>query len=67
MIDGPLAAAADMIVLTLPDGSTREVPAGTLARDVVGSIGARLLQASYAVAVNGEVLDLTKVIRVKEQ
>jgi threonyl-tRNA synthetase len=63
MIDGPLAAAADMIVLTLPDGSTREVPAGTLARDVVGSIGARLLQASYAVAVNGEVLDLMTPLR----
>ncbi len=52
-----------MIVLTLPDGSTREVPAGTLARDVVGSIGARLLQASYAVAVNGEVLDLMTPLR----
>ena len=48
MIAGtPAAAAADsMIVLTLPDGSTREVPAGTLARDVVATIGARLLQAS---------------------
>ena len=46
--DGP-------IVLTLPDGNTREVAPGTLARDVVGSIGARLLQAAVAVAVNGEV------------
>jgi threonyl-tRNA synthetase len=60
MIAGtPAAAAADsMIVLTLPDGSTREVPAGTLARDVVATIGARLLQASLAVAVDGEVQDL---------
>jgi len=31
-------ASDAMIVLTLPDGATREVPAGTLARDVVGSI-----------------------------
>jgi threonyl-tRNA synthetase len=52
-----------VIVLTLPDGSTREVPAGTLARDVVGSIGARLLQASVAVAVDGEVQDLMTPLR----
>ena len=47
MIAGPDAvppASDAMIVLTLPDGATREVPAGTLARDVVGSIGARLLR-----------------------
>ncbi|NCW44063.1 MAG: threonine--tRNA ligase [Gemmatimonadaceae bacterium] len=60
----PAAAAADaMIVLTLPDGSTREVPAGTLARDVVATIGARLLQASLAVAVDGEVQDLMTPLR----
>ncbi len=57
------AAAHAHIVLTLPDGSTREVPAGTLARDVVGSIGARLLQASLAVAVDGEVVDLMTPLR----
>ena len=57
------AAARAHIVLTLPDGSTREVPVGTLARDVVGSIGARLLQASLAVAVDGEVLDLMTPLR----
>lgn len=64
MIDGPLAAApAEMIVLTLPDGSTREVPSGTLGRDVVSTIGARLLQASIAVAVDGEVQDLMTPLR----
>ena len=52
-----------MIVLTLPDGSTREVPVGTLARDVVATIGARLLQASLAVAVDGEVQDLMTPLR----
>jgi len=52
-----------MIVLTLPDGSTRDVPAGTLARDVVATIGARLLQASLAVAVDGEVQDLMTPLR----
>lgn len=56
-------ATTNAISLTLPDGNTREVPSGTLARDVVGSIGARLLSASVAVAVNGEVLDLMTPLR----
>jgi threonyl-tRNA synthetase len=51
------------VVLTLPDGATREVPAGTLARDVVASIGERLLKAAIAVSVNGEVLDLNTPLR----
>lgn len=68
MIAGPHSAGSDalsdaLIVLTLPDGSTREVAPGTLARDVVGSIGARLLQASVAVAVDGEVQDLMTPLR----
>jgi threonyl-tRNA synthetase len=57
------AAPADRIVLTLPDGSTREVPVGTPAREVVASIGARLLQAAVAVAVDGEVQDLMTPLR----
>ncbi len=66
MIAGPSSAQPlpdVLIVLTLPDGSTREVPAGTLARDVVASIGARLLQAALAVAVDGEVQDLMTPLR----
>ncbi|MFN8582408.1 MAG: threonine--tRNA ligase [Gemmatimonadaceae bacterium] len=51
------------LVLVLPDGATREVPAGTLPRDVVGSIGARLLQAAIAVSVDDEVQDLTTPLR----
>ncbi len=41
----------------------REVAPGTLARDVVGTIGARLLQAALAVAVDGEVQDLMTPLR----
>ncbi len=52
-----------MVVLTLPDGKTREVPSGTPARDVVASIGAGLLKASIAVAVDGEILDLMTPMR----
>jgi len=58
-----MSATAELLVLTLPDGKTREVPPGTLARDVVGSIGPRLLQAAIAVAVDGEVQDLMTPIR----
>src|SRR5437868_10537052 len=42
------SAALDLITLTLPDGATREVPFGTLPRDVVASIGERLLRAAVA-------------------
>ncbi|MFM8910770.1 MAG: threonine--tRNA ligase, partial [Gemmatimonadota bacterium] len=41
----------------------REVAPGTLARDVVATIGPRLLQAAIAVAVEGEVQDLMTPIR----
>lgn len=58
-----MAAVSHRIVLTLPDGATREVDAGTLARDVVGSIGERLLKAAIAVSVNGETLDLMTPLR----
>jgi len=59
----PDSASASSLILTLPDGSTREVPVGTLPREVVGTIGARLLQAAIAVAVDGEVQDLMTPLR----
>ena len=52
-----------MLTLVLPDGATREVAAGTLPRDVVGSIGPRLLLAAVAVAIDGEVQDLMTPLR----
>ncbi|MBX3175287.1 MAG: threonine--tRNA ligase [Gemmatimonadaceae bacterium] len=51
------------LVLTLPDGKTREVEPGTPARDVVASIGPGLLKAAIAVAVDGEIQDLMTPIR----
>ncbi len=54
---------APIVSLTLPDGSKREVPAGTLARDVVASIGPRLLRDSLAVMIDGEIQDLMTPIR----
>ncbi len=53
----------EMITLTLPDGSPRHVPRGTLGRDVVASIGQRLLRDAIAIEVNGEVQDLVTPLR----
>jgi threonyl-tRNA synthetase len=62
MIDA-IPGAAGMITLVLPDGATRTVPFGTPAHEVVGSIGKRLLRDSIAVAVDGEVIDLSTPLR----
>ncbi|HJR64306.1 MAG TPA: threonine--tRNA ligase [Gemmatimonadaceae bacterium] len=51
------------LTLILPDGSERRVPAGTLPRDVVASIGAGLARAALAVEVNGKVQDLVTPLR----
>ena len=50
------------IRLTLPDGSVREVPAGTTARAVAQSIGAGLAHAAVAARVDGQVRDLDRPI-----
>ncbi|HMF86863.1 MAG TPA: threonine--tRNA ligase, partial [Gemmatimonadaceae bacterium] len=52
-----------MLTLRLPDGATREAPEGALPRDVVASIGPRLLRDAIAVEVDGEVLDLNTPLR----
>jgi len=66
MIDRPSDAAesaANSLTLTLPDGSHRTVPAGTLPGEVVKSIGERLLQAAVAVEVDGVIQDLATPLR----
>ena len=50
------------IRLTLPDGSAREVPAGTTAREVAKSIGAGLARAALAARVDGAIVDLDRPI-----
>src|SRR3954471_21071757 len=52
-----------MLTLKLPDGATREVPEGTLPRDIVASIGPRLLRDAVAVKIDGEVQDLITPLR----
>ncbi len=51
------------IRLTLPDGSVRELPAGTTPRAVAEGIGPRLARAAVAARVNGTVWDLDRPLR----
>jgi threonyl-tRNA synthetase len=50
------------ITLTLPDGSAREVDAGTTPGQVAASIGKRLARDAVAAKVDGEWWDLTRPI-----
>ncbi len=53
---------ANTIRVTLPDGSVREVPAGTSARGIAEQISQGLARAATAARVNGEVWDLSRPI-----
>src|SRR5580765_5531002 len=48
----------NQVTVTLPDGSVRQVPAGTLVRDVAESISPRLASAALAGIVDGKLVDL---------
>jgi len=50
----------DNIQITLPDGSTREVPRGTTAAQIAAQIGPRLAQAALVARADGELVDLSK-------
>jgi threonyl-tRNA synthetase len=56
-------APENLLTLTLPDGSQRSVPAGTLPSEVVRTIGERLLLAAIAVQIDGEIQDLATPLR----
>ena len=51
---------APEILLRLPDGSERAVPAGTTARAVAESIGPRLARAAIAARLDGEIVELER-------
>lgn len=50
----------DMLSITLPDGSVREVAPGTTPADVAASIGPGLAKAAIAARVDGELRDLSR-------
>jgi len=54
---------SDLVRLTLPDGSVREVATGTTAGDVARSIGPGLAKAALAARIDGAVVDLELPIR----
>jgi len=49
---------SDQITITLPDGSQRELPAGSTAGDLAAAIGKRLAKAAVIANVNGTERDL---------
>jgi threonyl-tRNA synthetase len=49
-----------MFKISLPDGSVREVPAGSTPADIAAAIGPGLAKAALAARVNGELRDLTR-------
>src|SRR5579872_4731199 len=50
----------DTIQITLPDGSTRDVPSGTTAAQVAAQIGSRLAKDALVARVDGELVDLSR-------
>ena len=50
----------DMLSITLPDGSVREVARGTTPADVAAAIGPGLAKAAIAARVDGDLVDLSR-------
>ena len=50
------------VKVTLPDGTQKEIPQGTSAREVTQSIGAGLAKVALAAKVNGTLVDLSASI-----
>ncbi|MEQ1686996.1 MAG: threonine--tRNA ligase [Sphingopyxis sp.] len=51
-----------LITITLPDGSAREVSRGTTPADIAAAIGPGLAKAALAARVDGELVDLSRPI-----
>ena len=50
----------ELLKISLPDGSSREVEQGTTPADIAAAIGPGLAKAALAARVNGELRDLTR-------
>ena len=51
---------SELLKITLPDGSLREVASGTTPADIAAAIGPGLAKAALAARVNGELVDLSR-------
>ncbi|MFW2831396.1 threonine--tRNA ligase [Sphingomonas sp. ID0503] len=56
-----------LLKITLPDGSVREVPAGTTPADIAAAIGPGLAKAALAAKVDGEVRDINRPLEADAQ
>lgn len=57
-----MEALARNVTVTLPDGSTRTVPAGTTVHEVAAGIGPRLARDAMVARLNGKLVDLASPI-----
>ncbi len=51
---------SELLKISLPDGSVREMPEGSTPADVAAAIGPGLAKAALAARVDGELVDLTR-------
>ena len=58
---------SEMIRVTLPDGSAREVARGTTPADIAAAIGPGLAKAAIAARVDGELRDIMRPIEADSQ
>jgi len=58
-----MAMATEQLILTLPNGDERQVPAGTTPLDVALSIGPGLAKATVGAELDGTVVDLRQPLR----
>ncbi|HVW34484.1 MAG TPA: threonine--tRNA ligase [Acidimicrobiia bacterium] len=56
----PGEGGVPQVTVKLPDGSTREYPAGVLPSEVAASIGRRLAESAVVARVDGAVVDLNR-------
>lgn len=52
----------DQLIVTLPDGSEREVARGSTPADIAAAIGPGLAKAAIAARIDGELVDITRPI-----
>lgn len=51
---------SEVLKISLPDGTVREMPAGSTPADVAAAIGPGLAKAALAARIDGELVDLTR-------
>ena len=58
-----MEALAETVTITLPDGKTRAVPAGSSLREIAESIGPRLAKDALAGKIDGRLVDLASRVQ----